>query len=111
MFGKMGMLLKLAGQMKEKLPELQKKLAESEYTAEAEGGAVAATVTGRLRVVAVKIQPDLLGGEEGIDVGTLEDQVKAAVSAAQDKAVAAAEEAMRELTGGVDLPGMGGLMQ
>ena len=35
--------------------------------------------------------------------------VKAAVAAAQERAAAAAQEAMRELTGGVDIPGLGGL--
>jgi len=34
----------------------------------------------------------------------IEDLVKAAVSAAQRQAAEAAQEAMRELTGGMDLP-------
>jgi DNA-binding protein YbaB len=41
----------------------------------------------------------------------LEDLIKAAVSAAQDKAATAAAEAMNELTGGMPLPpGMDGLL-
>lgn len=110
MFGNMGKLLKLAGEMKEKLPQLQEQLARSEYTAETGGGAVVATVNGRLELVGIKIDPDLPAGEGGVEIGMLEDLIKAAVAAAQQKAVAAAKEAMAELTGGIDIPGLGGML-
>ncbi len=110
MFGHLGKMMKLAGELKTKLPELQERLANSRYTAEAGGGAVTATVTGKLELADVKIQLDLVT-EEGVpDVAMLEEWVKAAVSAAQQKAMAAAKEAMLELTGGVDLPGMGAML-
>ena len=110
MFGNMGKLLKLAGEMKQKLPQLQEQLARSEYTAETGGGAVVATVNGRLELVGIKIDPDLPAGEGGVEIGMLEDLIKAAVAAAQQKAVAAAKEAMAELTGGIDIPGLGGML-
>lgn len=107
MFGNIGKMLKLAGEIKTKLPEMKAKLAAAEHSAEAGGGAVRATVNGQLALVDVKIGREAL--EDG-DAEMLADLVKAAVSAAQEKAAAAAAEAMRELTGGEDIPGLEGLL-
>ncbi len=111
MFGDLGKIMKIAGQMKEKMPEMQEKLAASRFTAEAGGGSVSATVNGKLALVDVKISPEALAdGELAGDVEMLGDLIKAAVSAAQQQAAAAAAEAMNELTGGMNIPGMGGMM-
>jgi DNA-binding YbaB/EbfC family protein len=110
MFGDMGKLFRLAGQMKTKLPQLQEQLARSEYTAEVGGGAVVATVNGRLELVGIKIKPDALGTEEGRDFEMLEDLIKAGVAAAQQKAADAAGQAMKELTGGMDISDLGGML-
>lgn len=107
MFGDIGRLMKMAGEMKTKLPEMRQKLAESEYTAGAGGGAVSATVNGKMQLTDLSIDADLLGDEQ-MDAEMLADLVKAAVAAAQQQAGEAAAEAMRELTGGMELPG--GLM-
>ena len=101
MFGNLGKLMKMASEMKQRMPELQRQLAESQYTAEAGGGVVAATVNGKQQIVDVRIDPQVFA--EG-DVEMLEDLLKASVSAAQQKAAEAAEAAMRELTGGMELP-------
>jgi len=97
--------MKLAGEMKTKLPEMKEKLAASEYESEAGGGVVKAKVNGKMQVVDINISPELLE-DENLSVDMLEDLVKAAVSAAQVKAAMAAEEAMKELTGGMELPGL-----
>ncbi|MGA2264915.1 MAG: YbaB/EbfC family nucleoid-associated protein [Phycisphaerae bacterium] len=108
MFGDLGKMIKLAGEMKRRLPEIQAKIAASQYSADAGGGAVTATVNGKMQLVDLKISTPLLA--EG-DAAMLEDLIKAAVSAAQDKAATAAAEAMNELTGGMPLPpGMDGLL-
>lgn len=107
MFGDIGKLMKIAGDIKTKMPALQEKLANSRFTAEA-GGVVAATVSGRLLLTDIRIDPSLLA-DEALDAEMLADLVKAAVSAAQEKAARAAAEAMRQLTGGVQLPGLEGL--
>jgi len=107
MFGDIGKMLKLAGQMKTKLPEMKAKLAATEYSAEAGGGAVRATVNGQLGVVDIKIDESLLA--DG-DSEMLADVIKAAIAAAQAKAADAAAEALKELTGGVDIPGLDGLL-
>jgi DNA-binding YbaB/EbfC family protein len=107
MFGDFGKMLKLAGEMKRRLPEVQAKLAASEYTADAGGGVISATVNGKMHLVGLRISPQVLA--DG-DATMLEDLIKAAVSAAQAKAAAAATEAMKELTGGLPMPpGMDGM--
>ena len=109
MFGDIGKMMKLAGQMKSRMPEMQEKLAQSTYTAEAGGGAVEATVNGRLGVEDIKISGEAWADGE-MDRELLEDLIKAAVAAAQQKAAAAAAEAMKELTGGMDIPDLGKMM-
>ena len=109
MFGDIGKIMKIAGEMKKKMPELKEKLAATNYTAQAGDGMVSATVNGKLQLTDLKLSPRLT--EEGsLDLEMLEDLVKAAVSAAQAEASQAAQEAMKELTGGMDLPGMDALM-
>jgi hypothetical protein len=107
MFGNLGKMMKIAGQMKEKMPEMQEKLANSTYTADAGGGAVSATVSGKMQLVDLTIQPAVLADA---DAAMVEDLVTAAVSAAQNQAATAAQEAMDELTGGMDIPGLGGML-
>ena len=109
MFGDLSKIMKIAGQMKTKMPEMQARLAASEYTAEVGGGAVKATVNGKMVLTDLKIDREVLADEQ-TDTEMLEDLVKAAVSSAQQQAADAAAEAMKELTGGMDIPGLSGMM-
>jgi hypothetical protein len=104
MFGDLGKIMKIAGQVRTRMPEIQAKLAESHYVGEA-GGAVKATVNGKLELVDLAIDRGILA-ELAADAARLEDLVKAAVSSAQEAAKAAAAEAVRELTGGMHIPGL-----
>jgi len=103
MFGDIGKIMKIAGEMKKRMPEMQARLASTTYTADAGGGVVKATVNGKLGLVDIKIDPSVLTGG---DAEMLEDLVKAAISSAQAQAAKAAEEAMKEITGGMELPGI-----
>lgn len=103
MFGDIGKLMKMAGEMKRRMPEMQAKLAASEYTAQAGGGAVSATVNGKLALVSLSIQPGAIQ-DASDDAGLLEDMVKAAIASAQNQASEAAAAAMKEITGGMELP-------
>jgi len=105
MFGDFGKMMKAAAEMKRRMPELQEKLENSEFTAAAGGGAVEATVNGKGRIRDVKLDKALLCDGE-VDFDLLEDLIKAAVSAAQQKAAEATVAAVQELTGGMRLPGM-----
>jgi len=107
MFGDLGKMLALAQKVKKELPALKEKLAATEFPAEAGGGAVTAVVNGKMQIVDIRIAPELLA--DG-DAEMLSDTVKAAIASAQADAAKAAEEAFAELTGGMNLPGMEGLM-
>ena len=112
MFGDLSRIMKIAGQMKARIPEIKEKLAASQYSADSGGSAVTATVNGKLALVDLKIDRGVL--EDGRllnDPEMLEDLIKAAVSAAQQKAATATVEAMKELTGGMNLPGLSDMMQ
>ena len=101
MFGDIGKILKMAKDMKQKMPAMQAELATKEFIAEAGGGMVKATVNGKGQLVGIRIAPEVVRGG---DVEMLEDLVKAAVSAAQTKAGEAMADMMREFTGGIELP-------
>jgi DNA-binding YbaB/EbfC family protein len=109
MFGDLGKIMKLAGEMKRKMPEMRERLAAAEYTAQAGGGVVQATVNGKMMLTDLKLSEQLLSDGD-LSLEMLEDLIKAAVSSAQAQAADAAEAAMKELTGGMDLPGLGDLM-
>lgn len=106
MFGSLGKMMKLLSELKTKLPEMREKLDSTTYTAESCG--VRATVNGMKIVVDLQIDPALLTGPNSAP--GLAEATKAAVSAAQELASKAAAEAMKELTGGMEIPGMEGLL-
>jgi hypothetical protein len=109
MFGDLGKMMKMARQMQDRAKTIRQELDAKTFTAEAGGGVVAATVNGKLELVDLKIAPELVAPGNA-DVQMLADLVKAAVSAAQGQASAAAGEMMRELTGGLNIPGLEGLI-
>ena len=107
MFGNIGKMMQLIGELKTRLPEMQKKLDEGRFTASAGGGVVKATVTGKMRIVGVELDKDLL---VDVEPEVLEDLIKAAVASAQEAAADAANAAMMELTGGTEIPGLSGML-
>jgi len=106
MFGDFGKMISLLGDLKTRLPEIQKKLEESTFTGVAGDGAVTAVVNGKLKIVEVKIDKEALGDA---DTEVIADLVKAAMSTAQAEAGAAAKAAVADLTGGMEIPGLSGL--
>lgn len=107
MFGDIGKLMKVYQDMKTRMPAMREELDTRTFTAEAGGGVVTAAVNGRLGLVDLRIDPSVL---TDADAEMLADLVKAAVAAAQGQAAQAAADMMNELTGGMNLPGMEGLM-
>ncbi len=105
----MGKMMKLAGEMKTKLPALKEELARSEYTSSVAGDSVKATVNGKMSLIKLEISPAVLDDSE-TTADILSDMVRAAVSSAQGQAARAAEEKMKELTGGMDIPGLSDMM-
>ena len=108
MFNDLGKIMKLTRQMKDKLPEMQEQIASARYSADV-NGMVTATVNGRGALVNLHIDPEALAD---LSAGTeaLADTITAAVAAAQRKAADAAADKMKDLTGGINIPGLDELM-
>ncbi|MFW6154876.1 MAG: YbaB/EbfC family nucleoid-associated protein [Planctomycetota bacterium] len=106
MFGDLGKIMKMARDVKEKMPAMRAELEASHFSADAGGGAVSATVDGKGTLTDLTLSAEAVA--DG-DAALLADLVKAAVSTAQAKAHQAAADMMKELTGGTDLPGVNGL--
>jgi hypothetical protein len=108
MFGNLGNLanvMKQAKSMQENMKKMQEEMEQKRFEAEAGAGIVKATVNGRGELVDIKIDPKATE-----DVELLEDTVKAAVSAATQKAHTAAKEEFSQMTGGLNIPGLSELM-
>lgn len=94
---------KKAQQVQEGAKKLQEDLEQMEIEGESGGGLVKVVLSGNQEPRRVEISPDALG--EGADV--LSDLVAAAMKDAYDKSTTTMRERMEELTGGLNLPGMG----
>ena len=109
MFGDIGKMMEMMTvfkKVKKELPALKEKLNSTEYTEQVAGGMVTATVNGKFQLVNIELSENTsdLSKEE------IEDLIKAAVNAAHSKAGRATADAMKELTGGMDLGDLGGLL-
>jgi len=94
-------MMKQAQQMQEKMAELQVHLADIELTGAAGGGMVQVTLNGKGEARRVRIDPSLAKPGE---IEVLEDLVVAASNDAKAKVEALAQDEMRKLTGGLNLP-------
>ena len=92
--------------MQEDMNAAQEEVENSEFSASAGGGAVEVTVSGKHEVLSVKIQPEVVDPEY---VEMLEDLLSASLNEAVRKANDAMESRMQGVTGGLNIPGMGGL--
>lgn len=94
-------MMKQAKELQSRMQSLQEEIGALRLEGSAGGGLVAATVSGKGDLVAVKIDPSLMKPGEG---EILEDLVVAAYADARRKAEAKSAEKMQELTGGLQLP-------
>lgn len=96
----MNNIMKQYQRMQRKLEETQEELAKKEYTGQAGGGAVKATVTGAKVLTKLELDKDAVDPE---DVETLEDMIVAAVNQALESADEDSQSQMGKLTGGLGL--------
>lgn len=96
----MNNIMKQYQRMQRKLEETQEELAKKEYTGQAGGGAVKATVTGAKVLTKLELGKDAVDPE---DVETLEDMIVAAVNQALESADEDSQSQMGKLTGGLGL--------
>ena len=97
----MGNLAKMAQQMQADMARAQQELDELQVEGSAGGGVVKAVVTGKLDIVSVTVDPEVVDPD---DLEDLQDLVVAAVADAQTNAKAAAEEKMSRIASGMNLP-------
>ena len=101
--GNMQAMLRQAQKMQEDAQRVQAQLEETEYSATSGGGAVSATVNGKLDLVALTISPDVVDPD---DAEMLADLVMAAINEANRAASKVAEQKMGAVTGGMNIPGL-----
>lgn len=104
MKGNIGNLMKQAQKMQENLQKAQEEIGNLEVTGESGGGLVKVVLTGRYEARRVAIDPSLL--EDDRDM--LEDLVAAAINDATRKVERTVQEKLSSVTGGMNLPGLGG---
>jgi DNA-binding YbaB/EbfC family protein len=107
MFGDIGKLLKLVSDLKVTLPALREKLAAERYSAPAADGAVTVIINGKMEIVEIKVDKPALAG---VEADVLAGHIQSAFNEARVVAAKAAAEAMKELTGGMSIPGMEGML-
>lgn len=97
-------MLRQVQKMQTDMQKMQGELEEKEYTAQAGGGAVKATVNGKHELKSLTILPDAATPE---DVELLQDMILLAVNDAMRQADEDAKSTMGKLTGGLNLGALG----
>ena len=99
----MQQLMRQAQKLQEQMAKAQEELDEREYSAQAGGGMVSVTVSGKRELKHLEIKPECVDPE---DVEMLQDMIVAAVNEAMRKAEADQSANMAKLTGGLNLGGL-----
>ncbi|MBT8435006.1 MAG: YbaB/EbfC family nucleoid-associated protein [Gammaproteobacteria bacterium] len=100
MKGALGDMMKKAQEMQENMQKAQAELAKKEVIGESGGGMVSVVMRGTHEVNRVTIDPSLVDE----DVEMLEDLIAAAVNDAVHKVEKSNQDAMQEMTAGLNLP-------
>ena len=104
--GNMQSMLKQAQKMQEDMTALREELDSREYEIKAGGGVVTVKINGKLEVLNIAIEPDIVDPD---DIETLSDVLTAAVNEAIKKVNSTNEEEMGKITGAMNIPGIPGL--
>jgi len=109
----MASVLGQAKELKEKMEQLQAELGRRTVEADAGAGAVRVVANGKLEIVSVRLDTPMLaslvGQGDEADQEMIEELLAAATNAALDKARELIQQEMSRLTGGLNIPGLGGL--
>lgn len=103
MRGGMGDLMRQAQMMQRKMQSLQEEMKDREVEGTAGGGMVSVVATCDNVVRSIKIDPAAVDPE---DVDMLQDLILAAINEAVKKGKDLTESEMKNLTGGINIPGM-----
>lgn len=101
--GKMGSMLKQAMEVKAKMEQLKETLGDERVEGQAGGGMVQVVLTGKMELISIKIDPEIINPS---DPGVLETLIQAAFNEGIGKAQDLVKSKMTEMTGGIDIPGL-----
>ena len=99
--GNMNNMIRQAQKMQQDMMKAQEELESKTYEAQAGGGVVSASVSGKKELLSVTIDPEAVDPD---DVEMLQDLIVAAVNEALRKASEDAASQMSRFTGGLNLP-------
>ena len=99
--GNMNNMIRQAQKMQQDMMKAQEELESKTYEAQAGGGVVSASVSGKKELLSITIDPEAVDPD---DVEMLQDLIVAAVNEALRKAAEDAASQMSRLTGGLNLP-------
>lgn len=102
-FNPLGSIMEQAQALQERLGRMQEEAAAKTVEASAGGGMVTVKMNGRLELLEVRIEPAVKDG----DVEMLQDLIVAAVNQAVRHAQELMAEQMKQVTGGLKIPGFG----
>ncbi len=106
--GNIGDIMKQAQNMQKKMEDIKANLQERVVDATSGGGMVTAQMNGKLELLSIKIDKEVVDPE---DIQMLEDLVLAAVSQVVKKAQDIYQTEMNKLAGGVNIPGLSSMLQ
>jgi DNA-binding YbaB/EbfC family protein len=96
-------MIKQAMELKSKMDKAQKELAKMEFGASAGNGKVKVVVTGQQRIKSITISPDFIDESKARE---LEKYILKAVNDAFQEAQKTADRELKQLTGGLKIPGL-----
>lgn len=99
----LGNMMKQVQKMAEETQRMEQELAGERVEASSGGGVVKAVCNGKGELLEIKIDPQAVDPE---DVEMLEDLVVSAVREAFENSSRMREERVKDLTGGLDIPGL-----
>ena len=102
----LGDLMRQAQKMQEEMMKAQEEAKKKTVEATAGGGMVTVVASGAGEIISIKIEKDVVNPE---DVDMLQDLILAASNEALRRAQELVSDEMSKLTGGLQIPGMGGL--
>lgn len=100
-------MFRQAQKMQQEIKRAQDELAKRIVEGSAGGGVVKAFVNGKMHLVKIKIEKEVVDPEE---VEMLEDMISAAYSDGARKAQTMVDNEMSKFTGGLSIPGLGDLI-
>ena len=105
--GDIASIMKQAKEMQGRMGDMQDRLAKMRIHGSSGGGMVDIEVNGKLDVLSCRIDPALL---QGGDREMLEELVVSAMNDALGKSREAAADSMKDITGGINVPGLDAMM-